>query len=117
MVVFADATTADNLLNEPLHDLKQGLVMKSSSKQLAVIEDLVIEGNKTFIDVFLNAVDAGHVEGSPVLTRPVPLFQQVSAMHVCRCLAPGVVEDSIELTDGNEVNVTTNPLRVKGQEC
>ena len=82
--------------------------MRSSSKQLAVIEDLVIEGNKTLIDVFLNAVDAGHVEGGPVLTRPVPLFQQVSAMHVSRRFALGVVEDPIELTDGNEVNTTTD---------
>ena len=84
---------------------------------MAVIEDLVVEGNKTLIDIFLNAVDAGHIEGGPVLTRPVPLFQQVSAMHVSRRLALGVVEDSIELTDGNEVNATTNPLRVEGKKC
>ena len=83
--------------------------MRSSSKQLAVMEDMVVEGNKTLIDVFLNAVDTGHVEGGPVLTRPVPLFQQVSAMHVSRRLALGVVEDSIELTDGNEVNATLDP--------
>ena len=73
--------------------------MRSSSKQLAVMEDMVIEGNKTLVDVFLNAVDTGHVEGRPVLTRPVALLQQVSAMHVSRRLALGVVEDSIELTD------------------
>ena len=59
------------------------------------MEDVVVEGNKTLIDVFLNAVDAGHVEGGPVLTRPVPLLQHVSAMHVSRRLALGVVEDSI----------------------
>ena len=54
--------------------------MRGSSKQLAVIEDMVVGGNKTLIDVFLNAVDAGHVEGGPVLTRPVPLLQQVSEL-------------------------------------
>ena len=63
------------------------------------MEDMVVEGNKTLIDVFLNAVDAGHVEGRPVLTRPVALFQQVSAMHVSRRLALGVVEDPVVLTD------------------
>ena len=68
--------------------------MRSSNKQLSVMEDMVVEGNKTLIDVFLNAVDASHVEGGPVLTRPVALFQQVSAMHVSRRLALGVVEDS-----------------------
>ena len=81
------------------------------------MEDVVVEGNKTLIDVFLNAVDAGHVKGGPFLARPVPLFQQVSAMHVSRRLALGVVEDPIELTDGYEVNATTNPLRVEGKEC
>ena len=91
--------------------------MRCSSKQLAVMEDVVVEGNKTLIDVFLNAVDAGHVEGGPVLTRPVALFQQISAMHVSRRLVLGVVRDPIELTDGNEVNAKTSPLRVKGQEC
>ena len=69
---------------------------------------MVVEGNKTLIEVFLDAVDAGHVEGRPVLTRPVPLFQQVSAMHISRRLALGVVEDPIELTDGDEVNTTTD---------
>ena len=64
------------------------------------MEDMVVEGNKTLIDVFLNAVDASHVEGGPVLTRPVALFQQVSAMHVSRRLALGVVEDPIELIEG-----------------
>ena len=78
--------------------------MRSSSKQLAVLEDVVVEGNKTLIDVFLKAVAAVQVEGGPVLTRPVPLLKQVSAMHVSRRLALGVVEDSIELTDGDEVN-------------
>ena len=73
------------------------------------MEDMVVEGNKTLIDVFLNAVDTGHVEGRPVLTRPVILFQQVSAMHVSRRLALGVVEDSVVLTDGNEVNATLDP--------
>ena len=68
----------------------------------------MVEGNKTLIDVFLNAVDAGHVEGSPVLTRPVALFQQVSAMHVSRCLALGVVEDPIKLTDGHNLNTITD---------
>ena len=107
LIAFADATTADNFFDEPLHDLKQGLVMTSSGKQLAVMEDMVVEGNKTLIDVFLNAVDTGHVEGRPVLTRPVILFHQVSAMHVSRRLALGVVEDSVVLTDGNEVNAAT----------
>ena len=55
--------------------------MRGSSKQLAVIEDMVVEGNKTLIDVFLNAVDVGHVEGGPVLNRPVALLKQVSTMH------------------------------------
>ena len=82
--------------------------MRGSYKQLAVIKDMVVEGNKTFIDVFLNAVDAGYVEGGPVLARPVALLQQVSAMHVCRSLPLGVVEDPIELTDGHEVNTTTD---------
>ena len=91
--------------------------MRSSSKQLAVMEDMVVEGNKTLVDVFLNAVDAGHVKGGPVLARPVALLQQVSTMQVSRRLALGVVEDPIELTDGNEVNATTNPLRVEGKEC
>ena len=68
---------------------------------------MVVEGNKTLIDVFLNAVDAGHVEGGPVLARPVALFNQVSASHVSRRLALGVVEDPIELTDGYEVNAAT----------
>ena len=63
------------------------------------MEDMVVESNKTLIDVFLNAVHTGHVEGGPVLTRPAPLFQQVSTMHVSRRRALGVVEDSIELTD------------------
>ena len=86
LIAFPDPTTADYHLNEPLHDLKQGLVMRSSSKQLAVMQDMFVEGNKTLIDVFLNAVDAVHVEGGPVLTRLVALFQQISAMHVSRCL-------------------------------
>ena len=83
--------------------------MTSSSKQLAVMEDMVVEGNKTLIDVFLNAVDAGHVEGGPVLTRPVPLFQQVSAMHVSRRLTLGVVEDYVVQTDGDKMDATTDP--------
>tara|TARA_B100001939_G_scaffold330769_1_gene328194 strand:+ start:383 stop:598 length:216 start_codon:yes stop_codon:yes gene_type:complete len=67
------------------------------------MEDMIVEGNKTLIDVLLNAVDAGHVEGGPVvLTRPVALLQHAPAMHVSRRLALGVVEDSIELTDGTE---------------
>ena len=82
--------------------------MRCSSKQLAVIKDIAAEGNKTFVDVFLNAVDAGHVEGGPVLTRPIALFQQLSAMHVSRRLALGFVEDSVVLTDGDEVNTTTD---------
>ena len=67
--------------------------MRSSSKQLAVMQDMVVEGNKTLVDVFLNAVDSGHVKGGPVLTGPVALFQQVSAMHVSRRLALEVVEE------------------------
>ena len=62
------------------------------------MEDMIVEGNKTLIDVLLNAVDAGHVEGSPVLTRPVALLKQVSAMHVSRRLALGVIEDCVILT-------------------
>ena len=48
-------------------------VVRGNSKQLAVIEDMVVGGSKTLIDVFLNAVDVGHVEGGPVLNRPVAL--------------------------------------------
>ena len=107
LIAFADATTADHLLDEPLHDLKQGLIVRGSSKQLAVIEDMVVEGNKTLIDLFLNAVNAGHVKGGPVLARPVALLQQVSAKHVSRRLALGVVEDPVVLTDGHEANAAT----------
>ena len=52
---------------------------------------------------------AGHVEGGPVLTRLVPLLKQVTAMHVNRRLALGVVEDSIELTVGHEIKTKIDP--------
>ena len=83
--------------------------MRSSSKQLTIMKDMVVESNKTFIDVFLNAVDAGHVEGGQVLNRPVPLLKQLSAMHVSRRLTLGVVEDSIELTVGHEIKTKIDP--------
>ena len=33
LIAFADVTTADHLLDEPLHDLKQGFVMTSSRRR------------------------------------------------------------------------------------
>ena len=75
--------------------------MRGSSKQLAVMQDMAVESNKTLINVFLNAVDAGHVEGAPVLARPVPLFIRYPLHHARQqvsCLE--VAEDYIELTDG-----------------
>ena len=112
LIAFADAATADNLFDEPLHDLKQGLVMRSSSKQLAVMEDMVVEGNKTLIDVFLNAVDAGHVEVDSVLTRPVRFLKQVIAMHVSKRLALEEVGESVLLDNGYHVKTTKYSKRV-----
>ena len=43
--------------------------MRGSSMKLAVMKDVVVEGNKTLIDVFLNAVDTGHIKGGPVLAH------------------------------------------------
>jgi hypothetical protein len=69
--------------------------MGSFSKQLAVMQDVVVEYHMTLIDVLLNGVDAGHIEADPVLTAPVALLKQESSMNFSRGLALRVVEDSL----------------------
>ena len=50
----------------------------------------------------MNAENAGHIKRGPVLFWP-GIVQQVSTMQISGRNALGVAENSIELTDGNEV--------------
>ena len=51
----------------------------------------------------MQAVKAGHIEGRPVLSRPGVFVEQPSPVDILWCLARGVREHSVELTDGDEM--------------
>ena len=107
-LLLADLTSVlDHLLNEQGHFLQERLVAVDDLEELALLQDVVVELLQTVLEVLVQAVDAGRIEGTPLLLVPDVLVAKTPVMEVSRSLASQLLLLAVEGADGHEPKATT----------
>ena len=74
---------------------------------MALLQDVVVELLQTVLELLVHAVNAGRVEGTPLLLVPDVFVQKASSVEVGRSLASQLLLLYLEGADGNEPKATT----------
>ena len=70
-LLLADLTAVlDHLLNERSQFIQERLLAVDDLEKLALLQDVVVELLQTVLEVLVQAVNAGRIEGTPLLLVP-----------------------------------------------
>ena len=70
-LLLADLTSVlDHLLNEQGQFIQEHLVAVDDLEELSLLQDVVVELLQTVLEVLVQAVNAGRIEGTPLLLVP-----------------------------------------------
>ena len=93
-LLLADLTSVlDHLLNEQGHFLQERLVAVDDLEELALLQDVVVELLQTVLEVLVQAVNAGRIEGTPLLLVPDVCREGVlrgSRQESCQSVPPAL---------------------------
>ena len=79
-LLLADLTSVlDHLLNEGSHFFQEHLVAVDDLEELALLQDVVVELLQTVLEVLVQAVNAGRIEGTPLLLVPDVFVEKASS--------------------------------------
>ena len=108
-LLLADLTSVlDHLLNERGQFLQERLLAVDDLEELALLQDVVVELLQTVLEVLVQAVDAGRIEGTPLLLVPDVFVEKASSLEVGRSLASQFLLLSVVGADGNEPQTTAD---------
>ena len=107
-LLLADLTAVlDHLLNEQGQFLQERLVAVDDLEKLSLQQDVVVELLQTVLEVLVQAVDAGRIEGTPLLLVSDVLDAETPVMEVSRVLPCQFLMLSVEGADGHEPKAAT----------
>ena len=107
-LLLADLTAVlDHFLNERSQFIQERLVAVDDLEELALLQDVVVELLQTVLEVLVQAVNAGRVEGTPLLLVLDVFVEKASSVEVGRSLASQFLLLSVEGADGNEPKAST----------
>ena len=107
-LLLADLTAVlDHLLNERSQFIQERLVAVDDLEELALLQDVVVELLQTVLEVLVQAVNAGRIEGTPLLLVPDVFVEKASSVEVGRSLASQFLLLSVVGAEGNEPKTTT----------
>ena len=87
-LLLTDLTSVlDHLLNERGQFLQEHLIAIDDLEELALLEDVVVELLQTVLEVLVQAVHAGRVEGTPLLLVSDVFVEKASSVKVDRSLS------------------------------
>ena len=108
-LLLADLTSVlDHLLNERGQFLQERLLTVDDLEELALLQDVVVELLQTVLEVLVQAVDAGRIEGTPLLLVPDVFVEKASSLEVGRSLASQFLLLSVVGADGHEPQTTAD---------
>ena len=108
-LLLADLTSVlDHLLNERGQFLQERLLAVDDLEELALLQDVVVELLQTVLEVLVQAVDAGRIEGTPLLLVPDVFVEKASSLEVGRSLASQFLLLSVVGADGHEPQTTAD---------
>lgn len=108
-LLLADLTSVlDHLLNDRGQFLQERLLAVDDLEELALLQDVVVELLQTVLEVLVQAVDAGRIEGTPLLLVPDVFVEKASSLEVGRSLASQFLLLSVVGADGHEPQTTAD---------
>ena len=107
-LLLADLTTVlDHFLNERSQFIQERLVAVDDLEELALLQNVVVDLLQTVLEVLVQEVNAGRVEGTPLLLVPDVFVEKASSVEVGRSLASQFLLLSVVGADGHEPKATT----------
>ena len=103
-LLLADLNSVlDHLFNDRNHFYQERLVAEDDLEKLALLQDVVVKLLQTVLEVLVQAVDIGRIEGIPLLLVPDVFVEKASSMVVGRSLASQFLLLSVEGADRHEL--------------